>query len=240
MSKVRTLDQAARAVKELGFCLLFPGKKLRLPSLVEAVEGRLLPDYNPRRDWSSEFLRVWKWKDELPRKRLAWYGKYFRGRGTFLAPEFLAYFYRLEGTPGSDDDYARLYRDGRISADARLVCAELLEHGPLGSMELRYALKWEGKRGNQRFQRALRELQSRLVLVHWGTKAETKAWESAVYQFTPRAFPKAVRKASKLTVEDARRRIAAQYRRYRPQVTPRELARLFRWARAEAYDALGG
>ena len=37
--------------------------------------------------------RVWTWKDELPRRGLAWYGAYLGGRGTFLAPELLNALY---------------------------------------------------------------------------------------------------------------------------------------------------
>ncbi len=224
---IRTIAQAARYIDRVGFCLLFPSKKLPLPSLIEASKGRALRNYKPCADWSDDFVRLWRWKDELPRKRLAYYGKYFRGRGVFLSLEFLAYFYCLEGNParlGAGDAFERLYREGKITADAHL--------------ELRYGLGWESKRSNRRFKRALLELQQRLLIVHWGTKAETRAWESAVYQLTARAFPKAVRAAAKLSPDAARQRIAAQYRKHRAHAKPQEVARLFGWTRAEAQAAL--
>ena len=235
---IRTIAQAARYIDRVGFCLLFPSKKLPLPSLIEASKGRALRNYKPCADWSDDFVRLWRWKDELPRKRLAYYGKYFRGRGVFLSLEFLAYFYCLEGNHGTRDEYERLYREGKITADAHVVCTALVERGPQATLELRYGLGWESKRGNRRFKRALLELQQRLLIVHWGTKAETRAWESAVYQFTVRAFPKAVRAAAKLTPDVARQRIAARYRKYSPKATPQEVARLFGWSRAEAQAAL--
>jgi hypothetical protein len=240
---IRTLAQAARYIDRVGFCLLFPSKKLPLPSLIEASKGRALRNYKPCSDWSDDFMRLWKWKDELPRKRLAYYGKYFRGRGVFLSLEFLAYFYCLEGNParlGGSDAFERLYREGKITADAHAVCAALAKRGPQATLELRYGLGWESKRGNRRFKRALLELQQRLLVVHWGTKAETRAWESAVYQLTARAFPKAVRAAAKLSPDVARQRIAAQYRKHRAHAKPQEVARLFGWSRAEAEEALGG
>ncbi len=70
---IRTLAQAARYIERVGFCLLFPSKKLPLPSLIEASKGRALRNYKPCADWSDDFVRLWKWKDELPRKRLAYY-----------------------------------------------------------------------------------------------------------------------------------------------------------------------
>ncbi|MFB3140308.1 MAG: hypothetical protein ACE1Z1_03850 [Candidatus Acidiferrales bacterium] len=238
---IRTIAQAARYIDRVGFCLLFPSKKLPLPSLIEASKGRALRNYKPCADWSGDFVRLWRWKDELPRKRLAYYGKYFRGRGVFLSLEFLAYFYCLEGNParlGAGDALERLYHEGKITTDAHAVCAALVKRGPQATLELRYGLGWESKRSNRRFKRALLELQRRLLIVHWGTKAETRAWESAVYQFTVRAFPKAVRAAAKLTPDVARQRIAARYRKYSPKATPQEVARLFGWSRAEAQAAL--
>ena len=235
---IRTIAQAARYIDRVGFCLLFPSKKLPLPSLIEASKGRALRNYKPCADWSDDFVRLWRWKDELPRKRLAYYGKYFRGRGVFLSLEFLAYFYCLEGNHGTRDEYERLYRAGKITADAHAVCAALAKRGPQATLELRYGLGWEAKRGNRRFKRALLELQQRLLIVHWGTKAETRAWESAVYQLTARAFPKAMRTAANLSPDVARQRIAAQYRKHRAHAKPQEVARLFGWSRAEAQAAL--
>jgi hypothetical protein len=235
---IRTIAQAARYIDRVGFCLLFPSKKLPLPSLIEASKGRALRNYKPCADWSDDFIRLWRWKDELPRKRLAYYGKYFRGRGVFLSLEFLTYFYCLEGNHGTRDEHERLYREGKITADAHAVCAALAKRGPQATLELRYGLGWEAKRGNRRFKRALLELQQRLLIVHWGTKAETRAWESAVYQLTARAFPKAMRAAAKLSPDAARQRIAAQYRKQCAHAKPQEVARLFGWSRTEAQAAL--
>ncbi len=245
---IRTIAQAARYVDRVGFCLLFPIKGLRLPSLWGALKGKSpfgSAQGKPQgfclvAAWDKDAERLWRWKDELPRKQLAYYGKYFRGKGSLLSPEFLPCFYCLEGNHGTRDEYEQLYREGKITVDAHAVCAALAKRGPQATLELRYGLGWESKRGNRRFKRALLELQQRLLIVHWGTKAETRAWESAVYQLTARAFPKAVRAAAKLSPDLARQRIAAQYRKQCAHAKPQEVARLFGWSRAEAEEALGG
>lgn len=229
---IRTLSQAAAFIDRAGFCLLFPIKGVPLPSLWAAVKGKSPRNFDLIAGWDADTERLWRWKDELPRRRLAYSGRYFRGRKSLLSLAFLPCFYRLEGNYGAPDEYERLYREGKITADAHAVARELYKHGPsrgLGTLELRYALGWSSKRGNLRFKRALGELQQRLLIVHWGTKAETAAWESVVYQLTPRAFPRAVRAALKLTPEEARRRIAAQYRRLHPAATERDFRRLFGW-----------
>jgi hypothetical protein len=42
--------------------------------------------------------KVWAWKDELPRRGLAWYGSFLANRGSLLSPELLAALYQGEGT----------------------------------------------------------------------------------------------------------------------------------------------
>jgi hypothetical protein len=231
---IRTISQAAAYIDRVGFCLLFPVKDVPLPSLWAALKGRRPRNFRLVAAWDEDAERLWEWKDEFPRRRRAYYGKYFRGRASLVSLAFLPCFYRLEGNYGAADEYAQLYREGKITAEARALCQELFQQGPQGVLELRHALGWTTRRGNQRFKRALAELQQRLLIVHWGTKAETQAWESAVYQLTPRAFPRAVRAAAKLTREAARQRIAAQYRRLNLRATAVEAARLFGWSRSEA------
>ncbi len=237
--RVRTIAQAAAFIDRVGFCLLFPSKGLRLPSLWAAVKGRPRPGFELKARkilavWDADAERLWRWKDELPRRRLAYSGRYFRGRKALLSLAFLPCFYRLENNYGTADEYEQLYREGRLSADAHAVAARLYKHGPQAALELRYALGWSDQRGNRRFKRALGELQQRLLIVHWGTKAETAAWESVVYELTPRAFPRAARASLKLAPEEARRRIAVQYRRLNPAATPADFRRLFGWSSGSA------
>jgi len=231
------MAQAARYIDKVGYCLLFPIKGLRLPSLWAAVKGKTPRSFNLVAAWDDDALRLWDWKDELPRRRLAFSGKVFRGKKSLISLAYLPCFYRLAGNPGSANEYVQLYREGKISPEARAICEELFRHGPQATLALRHALGWTSPRQNRRFKRALEELQRRLLIVHWGVKAETHAWESVVYQLTPRAFPRAVRAAAKLTAEKARRRIAANFRRLVPGATPADAARLFGWTREDARAA---
>jgi len=234
---IKTITQAARYVDRVGFCLLFPIKGVRLPSLWAAVKGRSPRNFNLVADWDSTAMQLWEWKDELPRRRLCWFGRYFHAKKSLLSLKFLPCFYRLAGNSGATNDHERLFREGQLTADARALCEHVHKHGPQATLELRYALAWVSKKQNARFKRALAELQSRLMIVHWGVKAETRAWESVVYELTPRAFPQAVRAARKLAPEEARRRIAAQYRKLVPSAAPADAARLFGWPRADAEAA---
>jgi hypothetical protein len=55
---------------------------------------------------------VWRWKDELPRRRRAFYAKYLRGRGTFISLCQLPYFMDMRETAVLPSDHARLYACG--------------------------------------------------------------------------------------------------------------------------------
>ena len=56
---------------------------LALPSLWESVRGNERIDWAVRDDegnfsaWSPEFARAWRWKSELPERKLVCVGKHF-------------------------------------------------------------------------------------------------------------------------------------------------------------------
>lgn len=104
--KVRTIKQAAAYIDQVGFCLLFPIKRLALPSLWAAVKGRSPRRFDLIAEWDADTERLWEWKDELPRRRLAYSGKYFRTKASLLSLKFLPCFYRLEGQPEAGPPWA--------------------------------------------------------------------------------------------------------------------------------------
>jgi hypothetical protein len=185
--RIRTLSEAVRYIEALGYCMLFPVRHVALPSLYYAVAGR-----NPHDEmvWDELSLMVWRWKDDLPRRRRAFYAKYFRGRGTLISPKMLPHFLAMRHAPLEPQAHARFYAHGRITEDARAIWEVLAIDGPLARLELRHACKMESKAGNRRFQRAIAELQCLLAVVHFGAEQETKAWASGRYELTCRVFPR--------------------------------------------------
>lgn len=232
--KVRTADDAVRFIDAMGFCLLFPIRGLGLPSLYYAVARRAI-ELGP--GWDSYCELVWRWKDELPRRRRAFYAKYLRGRGTFISLRLLPHFVACEATAAGIADYERFYAGGRISADGKAIWQALADHGPLATLELRHACKMDSTAGNPRFKHAMLELQRLLLVVHFGAEQETAAWASGRFELTARAFPRQVATARRVTPEQARRAIAQKYLSRHPGAAPRLLARLFGWSTAEAQAA---
>jgi hypothetical protein len=232
--RVLTLGGAVKYIDAAGFCLLFPVRNVALPSLYYAVTGR-----NPHEKmvWDEYSQMVWRWKDELPRRKRALYAKYFRGRGTFISLEMLPHFLAMRGTAATADDHERFYADGRIRDDARVIWEALTKHGPLATLELRNACGMDAKAGNVRFKRAILELQCLLAVVHFGAEQETAAWASGRYELTCRAFPKETAAAHRISAEEARATLATKYLEWHREATPTQVARLFGWSKDEAVTA---
>jgi hypothetical protein len=232
--RVLKLAEAVKFIDATGYCMLFPVKDTLLPSLYYAVTRRGL---HGKWKWDKYSSMVWRWKDELPRRRRVFYAKYFRGRGTFISLELLPHFLAMRESAVVPGDFARFYSEGRIRDDARVIWEALDEHGPLATLELRNACKMDIKAGNIRFKRAILELQCMLIVVHFGTEAETNAWASGRYELTHRAFPKQTAAAKNISPEDARGKLAAKFCEWHPNSLPMQLARLFGWSKIEAVAA---
>jgi len=232
--RVRTPTDAAHFIDSVGFCVLFPLTRIPLPSLYYASARR---DIQLGPGWDKYCELIWKWKDELPLHRRAFYAKCLHGRGMFISRKLLPHFLAMRASAAAPGDHTRFYSAGRISADARAIWLALEEHGPLATLELRHACKMESTGSNVRFKRAMLELQCHLVLVHFGAEQETAAWPSSRFELTCRAFPREAAAARNISPDAARRAIARKYLAWHPNASPSLLARLFSWSKTEAAAA---
>ena len=176
---VARIDRAGRFIDDVGFAMLFPKAGVELPTLWQATTDRSPSEGEG--DWGPDMDRIWRWKDELPRRGLAWYGGFVRGRKSFLAPSLLADLYPRSGRP---DDF----EEAMFSPDAYRIARILLLDGRQSTAVLREALDVEGSRGAERFGKAVGELARALVVTNHGTKDEGHSWPSAVLELTMRVF----------------------------------------------------
>src|SRR4029450_6237150 len=177
---IRSISRAEAFVADVGFALLFPATGVALPSLYEAATEQ--PMAFSEMAWGPDEQRVWGWKDELPRKGLAWSGRLLDGgRASFLAPDLLADCYPRAGEP---DDF----HQAPLGAEARQVAEILLASGPLPTAGLRQAVGLQGRRGSARFSAAVVELGRALVCTGFGTEQVGSGWPSVVLELTVRAF----------------------------------------------------
>ena len=222
--RVGSLARAAAFVEDVGFALLFPKPGVELPSLWDAASDR--PIRSLGEEWGPDAERVWGWKDELPRRGLAWYGRFLRGRPSFLAPDLLADLYPRSGRPEDFDEEP-------LSPEARRIARILLRSGPQPTSALREALDALGRRGGERFEAALTELGRRLVVTHFGVEDEGAGWPSAVLELTARAFPIPRRRDP----ERARLRAALRFLDTMVLARPADLAHAFGWTARDARAA---
>lgn len=209
--RIRSIERAARFVDDVGFALLFPAQRAAVPSLWEAVAGEDEEPFGSGMNANEQ--RVWTWKDELPRRSLAWYGAYLAGRGSFLSPELLAALYPAAGDP-TDHLFLDLSPTAHEIADA--IAAE-----PLPSATLRALI------GNRsRYQRAITELQRNLLVTTAGVHQTGSGWPAALITLTCHQFDVGGTSDHALAT--------SRFLDTMLTTTPSELARAFRWTVAQA------
>jgi hypothetical protein len=91
---MKTIRGAASWLDRVGVASLLPGADLVLPSLWEAVAGTRAVEWGVQRpdgkwEFTPEMARCWRWKDELPAKRLALAGKHLGGWAALVAPRLV-------------------------------------------------------------------------------------------------------------------------------------------------------
>lgn len=127
-----------------------------LPSLWEAVAGTREVVWGERReDGTHEFTpamaRCWRWKDELPAKRLALAGRHFGPRASLVAPRLVPHVHA-----------AAADRRAALTGFELHVAEAVREHGACTLPQLR-ALCGAEKKHVERLQRALVLTNSHLV-----------------------------------------------------------------------------
>jgi len=207
---LQTVDDAIAFLDDVGFCFLFPIKGVEMPSLWDAVCGRVKPVPNEHHD--PHIQKTWGWKDTSLDKRWWYYGKLLRKKATLVSLELLPFFYAFSenyGDPASD--YLQQYRDGRLSHEAKLIHEALLEHGPQHVIELRRLARLTGQSRTAAFQRALVELQADLKILPVGV-ARAGAWRYAfIYEIASRWYPDLPEQARPISGNQARRVLMLRY-----------------------------
>lgn len=231
--RVTTKEQAVEFVNEVGFCFLFPIQGVEMPSLWDAVAGRVVKTSSKHSGYEIE--RTWGWKDDALNKKCWYYGKLIRKKATLISLEFLPNFYALSENYGDyEHDYLEEYKAGRLSAEAKAVYEALLKNGALDAVRLQREARLSSNESKGRFDKALIDLQAGLKVLPVGV-AEAGAWRYAfIYEILPRWLPGVPGKAGKITRNQARQAILDQYLHNVIVTTEREAARVFGWTLAES------
>ena len=213
--RIGSIERAAAFIDDVGFALLFTTPKTIAPTLWEAVAGEDAEPFATGMGVSEQ--KVWTWKDELPRRRLAWYGTFLAGRGSLLSPTLLNGLY---SGAGDVDDHESF----ELSSTAHEI-ARALAGGPVPSAELRRLI---GDR--YRYQRGIAELQRRLLVTSAGVQQNQTGWPSVLLELTCERFD--VGSGADDTYS------ARRYLDTMLVAAPTDLSRAFRWPATRARDCL--
>lgn len=208
---------------------------LVLPSLWREIGG-------PDADWairneagkptgfSPEFELLWRWKDELPERRLACAGKHFCSAALLIAPRLLAAGYALTGRSGAADDF----REEELEPLEREVAEAVLDNDPLTGPEIRRLL---GTTDRKATDRAVSRLQRRLVLTNAGASEQTQGWRAIRQDLFARRWRKSLRRLPE--EDEARRELARAVLAGAGEASAADVAAALGWQRKQAEAVLG-
>ncbi len=221
--RIKTPAEAKTFIDDVGFCLLFPAQ-IEMPSLWDAIAGRVVKTYGSHSGYEIE--RTWGWKDDALDKKWWYYGKLIRHKATLVSLAFLPNFYALSENYGDyEQDYLEEYREGRLSAEAKAIYEALLKNGALDAVRLRREAHMISEANKPRFEKALTELQTGLKVLPVGV-ADVGAWLYAfIYELLPRWLPETPERARAIGRGQARQAILDQYLRNVIATTPQAAAR---------------
>jgi hypothetical protein len=157
----RELGRAIKIVERLGITLVYPiDNRAEPPSLWAELHPRSKMEWSWDEDADPRVAELWHLRERLARSHDVAYAKWFRGRATFFS---LPVFHALIG---------RLAAAGDVFADLPPAAVEILEllreRSPLSTKEIRAAADLRGKDQEGIFQRAMKALWTRLLVVGTG------------------------------------------------------------------------
>src|SRR6266576_6749405 len=232
--RIKSLEAAAAFVHRVGIATAWGKADLVLPSLWSEISGQeadwaIRDESGKPTGFSPEFDRLWRWKAELPERRLACAGKHFGTAALLIAPRMLASGYALTGRSGAADDF----REEELEPLEREVAEVVLDNDPLTGPEIRRLL---GTTDRKAVDRAVARLQRRLVLTNAGAAEQAQGWRAIRQDLFARRWRKSLRR---LPAEDeARRELAVAVAVATNEVSAADVAGALGWHRKQAESVL--
>jgi hypothetical protein len=234
--RVRGEKTALQFVNEVGFCFTLSDFGLPVASLYVAVCGRRHPRRPKHTHSDPEIGLTWSLKDDLPAKRLTYYGKLVKGKPTLVSLELLPAFCALIRDGKGSGDYILDFRHGRMTRAAVAILEAVHDAGPLVTPELRKAVAMREPDRTADFDRAMAELQRGL----WIVKVEEIYDPDFYYRWDllDNWLPAPVKASLELSRENAVSRLVATYLRSAAASQARFLTGLFGVGMGEVESAL--
>ena len=220
---MRTLEEAAAFVDDVGLALLLPKADVVLPSLWEQVNGSPERTWAVREPdgtfvrWSEEMGFLWGAKDDLPAAGLVCVGKHVARVVACVAPRLVPVLVAANGAAPE--------------GTALQVAETVREAGPLTGPELREATGLPKKDVDK----AIATLHHGVVLTSSHLVEQDGPWGALAHDLVERKWPLPVHLPSR---EDARRELARLVLERTGELTAADLGGALGWRRKEATSVL--
>lgn len=170
---VRDAEDAYRFIEAMGACLFHRKRKAAIPALSDVVAPEPRLDGHPM-----------VWKDILHEERRVYYGMALRGDTSFVMPDLLPTFFRLQGMDA--ESYLDQYERGVISSGEVRLLHVLQIEGPLSTRDLRRAA---GLSEKPAFTAASNALRRTLTITQAYSKSRVRAGYEYVWDLFERLYP---------------------------------------------------
>lgn len=224
-------------VNSVGFCSTFYRFPEGVACLWEAVVGRPNPRWPRRSHHDAGIGLTWDLKDQLPARKLVYYGKLLKGRPLLVALDLFPAFYALVRGRQRARDYREEYEAGRLSLTAKRIIDAMMRAHPQYTRELRASSFMLEPSKTREFERAMAELQGGMWLVK--TEERYDPTFSYRWDFLEAWLPEAVAEGRKLTRAAAVERLLERYAAAAVFTREQPLARLFSLPADEVSRAVG-
>ena len=216
-----SIEDAAAFVERVGVAVVIPQADLVLPGLwgalgdpsgfelqVRDAEGNFV-------EWTEELGHAWRWKDELPERRLACVGRHLGRFVAVISRELVPAVWALRRQEEPDELQAAV--------------VEAVRAEPTGAPQLRRLLGVEAKP----LGRAVEALQRRCVLTSAGQVEQEHGWPSIRLDLFERRWQPAP-----IAPDQARRLLAERVLEVAGELSAADLAAAVGWRRREAAETL--
>jgi hypothetical protein len=189
---------AIAAIQQAGALLVFPLDNQKEPA---SIWSHFFPRTAMKWEWDDDsdnrVVKLWHLKTELATTRKVIYTKWFRGRATYFSRELFTLLLRaLNPTTTAMG----------LSAEARTILTILETESPLSTKELKRQADLQGRANERAYERALRELWSKLLIVAYG-EFEDSSFPSLAIGATQVLFEDLWQKAWTLEADQAEKEI---------------------------------
>ncbi len=156
-----SLKKAVSFIENRGILLVYPLDNRKAP---HSLWSEFFPKREMRWEWDTagddRVASLWRLREELSRSGKVVYAKWFRGRATFFSRE--VYTDLLAALGGT-----RMERS-ELTFEARTLLEALESDSPLSTKQLKAATDLRGKFHERTYEKAMRELWRRLLIVGFG------------------------------------------------------------------------